>query len=189
MSPCELHVCSYFRTISRFWLYRRVHFGFIVIIISISIIWNLNSIIKCTILNWITRYTFEHSYLLSTTHSSQPCSSCYRLTSSIFPYLSISEKSTRFIQHLCLRHLYQTTTNHPHISVLFQSLFQDPHRTITLRSRSRVLGQELVILVFHQAVHPKINSRIGYWHTNTLYLSPSLFNDMKPAVSFNQPES
>ena len=99
MSPCELHVCSYCRTISRFWLYRRVHFGFIVIIISISIIWNLNSIIKCTILNWITRYTFEHSYLLSTTHSSQPCSSCYRLASSIIPYLSISEKSTRFIQH------------------------------------------------------------------------------------------
>lgn len=31
ISPCELHVCSYFRTISRFWLCRRVHFGFIVI--------------------------------------------------------------------------------------------------------------------------------------------------------------
>ena len=31
MSPCELHVCSYCRTISRFWLYRRVHFCFIVI--------------------------------------------------------------------------------------------------------------------------------------------------------------
>ena len=28
ISPCELHACSYCRTISRFWLYRRVHFGF-----------------------------------------------------------------------------------------------------------------------------------------------------------------
>ena len=91
MSPCELHVCSYYRTISRFWLYRRVHFGFIVyynflFFLSYEIL-ILN--IKCTIFNWITRYTFDHSYLLSTTQSSQPCSSCYRLTSCLFPYLSI----------------------------------------------------------------------------------------------------
>ena len=30
ISPCELDVCSYFRTISRFWLCRRVHFCFTV---------------------------------------------------------------------------------------------------------------------------------------------------------------
>jgi hypothetical protein len=100
MSPCELHMCSYFRTISRFLLYRRVHFCFIVIRNFIP--YNkflIQCFFKCTIFNWITRYTFEHPYLLSTTHSSQPCSSCYRLASSIIPYLSISEKSTGFVQH------------------------------------------------------------------------------------------
>ena len=32
-----------------------------------------------TFLKWITRYTFEHLYLLNTAHSSQPCSPCYWL--------------------------------------------------------------------------------------------------------------
>lgn len=78
---CELGARSYFRTIGYFASPKSY-----TLLLYFS---NTNSL--CVILDaqWMTRCTFDHSYLLSTTQSSPFCSLCYQLTFVHSSYLSI----------------------------------------------------------------------------------------------------
>ena len=51
----------------------------------------------------------------------------------------------------------------------FRACFKTPTEPMTLRSRSRVLGQALAILVFHQARKPKFASRTADCKQPMLY--------------------
>lgn len=75
----------------------------------------------------------------------------------------------------------------PHFCVITEPVSR-PLPNHTLSSRPHVLGQASGILVFHQALSHK-DWKSPAIVRSTLYLSPGLFDDMKPAVISFQPES
>ena len=131
-----------------------------------------------TFLKWITRYTFEHLYLLSTAHSSQPCSPCYRLALS-FCIRSFDLGCFRqYSQLLYLRYLNQlpiTLSTHFcdvetcfKISRFITSYLSTRYRLLRFRSNESVC-------VFCQTEH-SCADRIS-----ALYLSLGLFFGLSSA--------
>jgi hypothetical protein len=152
----------YYRWISCFSPYCRTHFClnistnvyFFKIFILLFIIWVWNLYFF-----WITRCTSEYQYLLSTAHSSQPCSPLHGSLLTIVPIFRFKTPSVKSIQHLDLRSLCQKAIHLPRIStILFLApisrhlpepmlLLREQH-FFALSSSPWTLGLVLMVLVF-----------------------------------------
>ena len=89
-----------------------------------------------TVILWVTRCTFQHSYLLNTTHRSPLCKSCYRLPSTLSTCLSTWDIKDKYTKHLPLRDSYLAPTSKPLVSKI---TFLEPFFNIPIRPFHRLL--------------------------------------------------
>lgn len=136
---------------------------------------------------WTTRYTFEHSYLLSTTHSSPSCLSCGHTLRLLpfFRYKTIIRNQKNI--SICGGHILKQSISHaflrrmPSSDTQYRAYSKTPTHTIILHSRSRILGKVLIVLIFWWADSQWLSVAALPLVETALYLLLGLSEDPKSA--------
>ena len=135
MSPCEFHACSYYRTISRLFPQSCTHFCLLILnylkitLLNLHIIFHHKKV--CTYYGWWGVHSTIRDFWSRPNHH-HPGHLAISFLCWKTPIFRLKDILQQYNQHLYLRYLHQLPINHPHISVLIQSVLHQTRLTISL---------------------------------------------------------